>query len=140
MNRLLACLAAALVAGCATSSNQATQIVASDEAPGFLVVATNPTFADSARPTEIKVGVAEDGASTKISLLLANATRTAQPLNYRVEWLDKEGFPIQGAVVVARTITVPALGYETAVAVATHPKARKFRIELTEINGAKAVR
>ena len=70
----------------------------------------------------------------------ANATRTAQPLNYRVEWLDKEGFPIQGAVVVARTITVPALGYETAVAVATHPKARKFRIELTEINGAKAVR
>lgn len=140
MNRLLACLAAALLAGCATSSHQATQIVASDDAPGFLVVATNPTFADSARPTEIKVGVAEDGASTKISLLLANATRTAQPLNYRVEWLDKEGFPIPGAVVVARTITVPALGYETAVAVATHPKARKFRIELTETGGAKAAR
>ncbi len=140
MNRLLALLAAALLAGCATSSNQATQIVSSDEAPGFLIVATNPDFADSARPTEVKVGVAEDGASTKISLLLANATRTAQPLNYRVEWLDQEGFPIQGAVVVARTITVPALGYETAVAVATHPKAKKFRIELTEINGAKAVR
>lgn len=140
MNRLLALLAAALLAGCASSTNQATQVVSTDDAPGFLVVATNPTFADSARPTELKVGVAEDGVSTKISLLLANATRTAQPLNWRVEWLDKEGFPIQGAVVVARTVTVPALGYETIVAVATSPKAAKFRIELTEINGAKATR
>ena len=140
MNRLLALLAAALLAGCASSTNQATQVVSSDDAPGFLVVATNPTFADSARPTELKVGVAEDGVSTKVSLLLANATRTAQPLNWRIEWLDKDGFPIQGAVVVARTVTVPALGYETIVAVATSPKAAKFRIELTEINGAKATR
>lgn len=140
MNRLLALLAAALLAGCASSTNQATQVVSTDDAPGFLVVATNPTFADSARPTELKVGVAEDGVSTKVSLLLANATRTAQPLNWRIEWLDKDGFPIQGAVVVARTVTVPALGYETIVAVATSPKAAKFRIELTEINGAKATR
>ena len=140
MNRLLALLAAALLAGCASSTNQATQVVSTDDAPGFLVVATNPTFADSARPTELKVGVAEDGVSTKVSLLLANATRTAQPLNWRIEWLDKDGFPIQGAVVVARTVTVPALGYESIVAVATSPKAAKFRIELTEINGAKATR
>lgn len=140
MKSLLALLAATLLAGCATSSNQATQVVAIDEPPGFLVVATNPTFADSARPTELKTGVAEDGASTKVSLLLANATRAAQPLNWRIEWLDKDGFPIQGGVVVARTLTVPALGYASVVAVATSPKAVKFRIQLTETDGAKAAR
>jgi uncharacterized protein YcfL len=136
MNRLLALLAAGLLAGCATSSHQATQIVSSDEPPGFLVVATNPAFADSARPTEVKLGKAEDGVSAKVSLLLANATRSAQSLNWRVEWLDAEGFPIQGQAVVARTVTVPALGYQTVVAVATSPKAAKFRIQLTELQAA----
>ncbi len=140
MKTLLSLLSIALLTGCATSSNQATQIVAFDNEAGFVIVATNPTFADSARPTEVKVGVAEDGTSTKVSLLLANATRTAQPLNWSIEWLDKDGFPIQGNVVVARTITVPALGYETVVAVATSPKAVKYRFQLTEIHGAKAVR
>jgi uncharacterized protein YcfL len=132
MNRLLAALAAALLAGCATSSDVATQIVASDEPPGFLVVATNPRFADAARPTELKRGVAEDGQSLKITLLLANATNAAERLNYRVEWLDKDGAPIQGALPVARAATVPALGYTSITAVATHPKAAGFRISLTE--------
>ena len=127
---------AVLLAGCASSTQQATQIVSSDEAPGFIVVATNPEFADSAKPTEVKVGTAEDGVSRKVSVLLANATKTAQPLNWRVEWLDAEGFPIQGQIVVARTVTVPALGYQTIVAVATSPKATKFRIQLTEIQAA----
>jgi len=138
MNRLLALLAAGVLAGCATSSHQATQVVSSDEPPGFLIVATNPDFADSARPTELRLGKAEDGVSTKVSLLLANATRTAQPLNWRVEWLDAEGFPIQGQAVVARSATVPALGYHTVVAVATSPKAVKFRIQLTEPQAAAA--
>lgn len=132
MNRLLALLAAALIAGCTSSSDVATQIVASDEPPGFLVVATNPRFADSARPTEIKRGVAEDGQSLKVTLLLANATNDAQRLNTRVEWLDKDGAPIQGALPVARAATVPALGYTSVTAVATHPKAAGFRIWLTE--------
>jgi uncharacterized protein YcfL len=132
MNRLLALLAAALCAACTSTSDVATQIVASDEAPGFLVVATNRIFADSARPTELKRGVAEDGQSLKITLLLANATPDAQRLNYRVEWLDKDGAPIQGALPVARAATVPALGYASLTAVATHPKAASFRITLTE--------
>jgi uncharacterized protein YcfL len=138
MNRLLTLLAAGLLAGCATSSHQATQVVSSDEPPGFLVVATNPTLADSARPTEVKLGTAEDGVSTKVSVLLANATRSAQQINWRVEWLDKEGFPLQGQVVVARAATVPALGYQTIVAVATSPKAAKFRLQLTEPQAAAA--
>jgi len=132
MNRLLALLAAALVAGCVSSADVATQIVASDEPPGFLVVASNRLLADSARPTELKRGVAEDGQSLKITLLLANATGDAQRLNYRVEWLDKDGAPIQGALPVARAATVPALGYTSLTAVATHPKAAGFRISLTE--------
>lgn len=132
MNRLLALLAAALCAACTSSSDVATQIVGSDEPPGFLVVATNARFADSARPTEIKRGLAEDGQSLKITLLLANATSEAQRLNTRVEWLDKDGAPIQGALPVARAATVPALGYASITAVATHPKAASFRISLTE--------
>lgn len=132
MNRLLLALAAACLAGCASSSHVATQVVSSDEPPGFLVVATNPRFADSARPTEVKRGLAEDGQSLKITLLLANATNEAQRLNVRVEWLDKDGAPIQGALPVARAATVPALGYASQVAVATHPKAVGFRISLTE--------
>jgi uncharacterized protein YcfL len=132
MNRLLLALTAAFCAGCASSSHVATQIVGSEEAPGFLVVATNTRFADSARPTELKRGVAEDGSSLKITLLIANATNEAQRLNYRVEWLDKDGAPIQGALPVARAATVPALGYTNVSAVATHPKAASFRISLTE--------
>ena len=49
-----------------------------------------------------------------------------------MEWLDKDGAPIQGALPVARAATVPALGYASQVAVATHPKAVGFRISLTE--------
>lgn len=132
MNRLLALLAAALCAACTSSSNVATQIVSGDEPSGFIVVATNPRLADGARPTELKRGVAEDGQSLKITLLLANATNEATRLNYRVEWLDKDGAPIQGALPVARAATVPALGYASVTAVATHPKAAGFRISLTE--------
>ena len=132
MNRLLALVAAALCAGCASSSDVATQLVSSDEQPGFLIVASNRRLADSARPTELRRGVAEDGQSLKVTLLLANTTADAQRLNYRVEWLDKDGAPIQGALPVARAATVPALGYASLTAVATHPKAAGFRIWLTE--------
>lgn len=130
---------AILAVGCATSGT-ATLIVPSDEPGGFTVVSVNPSLSRGAEPVELKRGVAADGSTPKISLLLQNSTSWAQRLNYRVEWLDEQDMVLPGQVDVVRPVTVPSGSYQSIDSVAPSPRARRFRLWLTETGGASATR
>ena len=139
MKTILPVLAAVLLAGCA-SSDSVTLVVSSDEPAGFTVVSVNPSLSRSAEPITLKRGLAEDGVTPKIGLLLQNSTAWAQRLNYRVEWLSSQDMPLQGQVDVVRPLTVPAGSYQTIVSVAPSQNARGFRVWLTEVGAAGAAR
>lgn len=139
MRQFLTASLALLAAGC-TSTDSATLIVPADGTPGFTLISVNPNLQRSAEPTELRRGFAEDGVTPKFSLLVQNTTSSAQRLNYRVEWLDAQDMPLQGQVVVAREVTVPSGSVQSLVSVAPSAKARRFRLWMTDVEGATATR
>lgn len=139
MNKLLATLAALVLAGC-VSSDSVTLLVPSDAPAGFTLISVDPRLSRSAEPTELKRGLAEDGTTPKFRLLLQNTTGSAQRLNYRVEWMDEQDMTLRGQVDVARALTIPAGSVGIIEAVAPSAKARRFRLWLTQDGGADAVR
>lgn len=139
MRTLLTLSFALLSVGC-VSTDSATLLVPSDGPPGYTLISVNPNLQRSAEPTEIRRGFAEDGVTPKFSVLVQNTTSSAQRLNYRVEWLDAQDMPVRGQVDVAREVTVPAGSVQSLVSVAPNPKAKRFRLWLTDVGGATATR
>lgn len=68
----------------------------------------------------------------KVNVEVENLRRSVQPFNYRVEWFDQDGMPVETAT--GAWIHREILGRETLnlTAVGPSPNARDFRIKFIE--------
>jgi uncharacterized protein YcfL len=139
MKKTLPVFFVVMLIGCSTN-DAATLLVPSDAPSGFTLISVNPSLQYSAQPAELRRSMAEDGKTPKFNLLLQNTTGEAQSLNYRVEWLDEQDTALRGQVDVARSITIPSGSVQSIISVAPSSMARRFRLWLTDVGNASAIR
>lgn len=123
-------LAALTLTGC-TQRGTPNEVSAQEGVPGFEYNSPNMTLAQAAQPVDVKSVIAEDGSSLKVIFSLRNTTTRLQYAKYTVVWLDENGAPLPGVIEVARQVTLP-VGTSNFSAVATSPRAKKYRIIISE--------
>ncbi len=125
----LLALAALAFTGCTQTGtpNEAS----GQEGSGVEYSSPNFTLAQAAQVTDVRTTIAEDGSSLKVVFGLRNSTTRQQYAKYTVVWLDENGAPVPGAIEIARQVTLP-VGTKNFSAVATSPRAKKFRIIVSE--------
>lgn len=122
-------LAATLLVGCSTSTT--SNEVHGTEAGSYEYIAANSTLSHVAEVVSVTPTVAEDGSSLKLVVTVRNNSNSQQYAKYTITWLDEAGAPVPGAIEIARQITLPT-GRTTFSAVATSPRARKYKLLLSE--------
>ncbi len=122
-------LAAALLVGCSTSTT--SNEVHGNEGGSYEYIAAHSTLARVAEVVSVSPTTAEDGSSLKLVITLSNNSNSQQYAKYTITWLDEAGAPVAGALEVARQITLPT-GRTTFSAVATSPRARKYKLLISE--------
>jgi uncharacterized protein YcfL len=130
MNKsILPALAAALLAGCSTSTT--TNVIHGAEGGSYEYIAANSTLARVAEVLSVNSTIAEDGSSLKLVITVRNNSNEQQYAKYTVTWLDDAGAPVAGALEVTRQVTLPS-GQSTFFAVATSPRAKKYKLLISE--------
>lgn len=129
MKNSLPALLAALLVGCSTSTT--SNEVHGSEGGNYEYIAANSTLSHVAEVLSVNSTVAEDGSSLKLVITMRNNSNEQQYAKYMVTWLDDAGAPVAGAAEVTRQITLPT-GRTTFSAVATSPRAKKYKILISE--------
>lgn len=130
MNKIIIpALTAALLVGCstATTSNE----VHGSEGGNYEYIAANSTLSRVAEILSINSTIAEDGSSLKLVVTIRNNSNEQQYAKYTVTWLDEAGAPVAGALEITRQVTLPT-GRSTFSAVATSPRAKKYKLLISE--------
>lgn len=122
-------LTAALLVGCSTSTT--SNEVHGNEGGSYEYIAAHSTLARVAEVVSVNSAIAEDGSSLKLVVTLRNNSNSQQYAKYTITWLDESGAPVPGALEIARQITLPT-GRTTFSAVATSPRARKYKLLISE--------
>ncbi|MFM7208892.1 MAG: DUF1425 domain-containing protein [Verrucomicrobiota bacterium] len=130
----LLALAAFTLSAC-TQRGTPNEASGQEGVPGFEYSSPNATLAQAAQPVDVRTSIAEDGSSLKVIFSLRNSTTRQHYAKYTVVWLDGDGAPLPGAIEVARQVTLP-VGVSNFSAVATSPRAKKFRIIISETSGS----
>ena len=128
--QILPALAAFTLIAC-TQPGTPNEASGQEGVPGFEYSSPNSTLAEAAQPVDVRTAIAEDGSSLKVIFSLRNTTRNQQYAKYTGVWLDAEGAPLPGVIEVARQVTLP-VGTTNFSAVATSPRAKKYRIIISE--------
>ena len=130
MNKsLIPALAAALLVGCSTSTT--SNEVHGAEGGSYEYIAANSTLSRVAEVVSVNSTIAEDGSSLKLVITVRNNSNEQQYAKYTITWLDDAGAPVTGAVEITRQITLPT-GQTTFAAVATSPRAKKYKLLISE--------
>jgi uncharacterized protein YcfL len=130
MNKIIIpALTAALLAGCSTSTT--SNEVHGSEGGSYEYIAANSTLSRVAEVLSVNSTIAEDGSSLKLVVTVRNNSNAQQYAKYTVTWLDESGAPVAGALEVTRQVTLPT-GRSTFSAVATSPRAKKYKLLLSE--------
>lgn len=129
IKKILPLLAAILMAGCytKTTSNE----IHGSEGGSYEYIAANSTLAHVAEVLSVNSTIAEDGSSLKLVITMRNNSNERQFAKYTVTWLDDSGAPVPGASEITRQITLPT-GRTTFAAVATSPRAKKYKLLISE--------
>ncbi len=128
-NTLIPALAAALLVGCSTSTT--SNEVHGTEGGSYEYVAANNTLSRVAEIVSVNPTIAEDGSSLKLVVTVRNNTNQQQYAKYTVTWLDEAGAPAAAAMEITRQTTLPT-GRTTFAAVATSPRAKKYKLLISE--------
>lgn len=125
--------ALSLLCGCSTTVNSVgrAQDIGQRQMVDDKRLLTDPSLDRKVRIIGINEATNPNGL-LRINVEVLNLRRSLQPFNYRIDWLDPNGMPVEtaGAAWIHREI----LGKETLnlTATAPNPAAKDFRIKFVE--------